>query len=276
MRVDLLFGQQIPMCLAVYECGHLRGTPLRKLRYILQWKTKHIRHNHLRQRASELRNELHLTIIDPLVDQLIGTARDHFGVTAGARSNPGIGQLLAVRPVQLVRGSQRHHRGHHRVDLRGVIHCIAGLRQLCSKRCQRRWESHRIADDQRDVFVLRQNESVSARHRAFAGQAQHRRFAMQDRIRLVPMLLRARREQIYVSEGDRTFHRTTLVIGMLLDHARLAFWLFARAYHTAAQTHHAQRFGSTSAAFTPWPSYRIGAAIHTDRFAGDVAGLIGR
>ena len=71
---------------------------------------------------------------------------------------------------------------------------------------ERRQKPHRIFDDPGDVLVLGEDKGVRARGVTFTRNSQHRRFAVQDGIGLVPVFLGAFAKQVHVCQGDRAFH----------------------------------------------------------------------
>ena len=74
-----------------------------------------------------------------------------------------------------------------------------------------------------DVGVFGEHERIGAGLQSAALDPQDRGVAVQDLVRLVPVLLRANAEQVDVVEADGTRHRAELVIDVLRirRHARV-------------------------------------------------------
>ena len=134
-----------------------------------------------------------------LIDQGIDMACNHLAMSLGTWTYPGIRQFFAVGTPQFDRGPQRQHGNHHHVD---VIHVLwwhlRGRHLLNHKRGNGR-EADGILYDAVNVFVPAQDEGIGLGCQPLARQAMHRRLTVQDGIGVVPMLLSAAREQVYIT-----------------------------------------------------------------------------
>ena len=183
---------------AEHEAPHLRLLPLPQGGHVLEGEPEDRRDHHLRQRRRELRHVLDRAPLDPAVDELVHEARDHLRVATGAhRPHPRVRELLAVPPVLLHVRTQ---------DL--PLHFLPRVALAVVER-----ERLRVPHDARHVLVLREDEPVLVRRVTAPRDAQHGRVLVQDAVRIEPVLLRARREQVVLRHclcGHQTPRRARL------------------------------------------------------------------
>ena len=213
-----LLGRQLVLQAgAVDEGRDHRIAPLGELWDVLLWETEDLGHHPLRERAGESRDELDVLVVGPLVDQLVRVARDHLGVPQRPDAHPRIRQLASVLEVQLLRGPERHHRGLHQVVRRreGFLRSQALIRELAHTRGGENAEPHGILDHRHDVLVLGQHERIGTGADAAALHPEHGLLAMEDLVRLVPVLLRTAPEEVDIFQSRRAGHRAQLVVDVL-------------------------------------------------------------
>ena len=149
--------------------------------------------------------------------QVVRVLGDHLPVAQRPRPDPRVGELLAVSDVELLRRAQRHHRRLHQVVVRGVgllrRQALVGVATDSHLRQAR--EPLGILDHAGDVGVLGEHERIGPGRQAAALDAQNRGLAVQDLVRLVPVLLRAVAEQVDGVEVDGTRHRAEFVVDVL-------------------------------------------------------------
>ncbi len=224
--VGLLRAQLVLEPAAVDERRDDGISPLRQLWDVSEREPEDTGHHALGERSSETADELHGTVVDPLVEQVVRMLGDHVPMTQGAGPDPRVGELPAVADVELLRRTQRHHRRRHQ-----VVRCRIGLlgRQAvggvgADPRLRQAREPLGILHDTGDVIVLREHVRIGPGLQATTRDAQHRRLAVQDLVRLVPVLLRAFAEQVHGVEIHGTRHRAELVVDVLRirRHARVS------------------------------------------------------
>ena len=122
-------------------------------------------------RANRLMNStLTPSVVDPVVDQLMGMSRDHLPVAQRADADPRVGELSAMLEIQFLRRPERDHRRLHQI----VVLRIRLLRreplvdELTDPHGGHAPEACRILHDRGDIAVLRQHERVGARREATA------------------------------------------------------------------------------------------------------------
>ena len=132
----------------------------------------------------------------------------------GARAYPGVSELLAVGPPQLNRWAQRQHGNHHHVEVIHVFGRRLGRRHLFEHEGGNGGVANRVFDDPIDIFITAQDKRVGVGRQSLTRQAVHRRLAVQDRVGVVPMILRASGKEVHIPQVPWTLPTTGLCMSI--------------------------------------------------------------
>ena len=161
------------MPFAVDKSCDLGVAPFRQLWDVVFRKSKHVGHDHLRQRARKILNKVDYRTVCKAIDQPVGTILNHRGMTACPRTYPGVREFLAVASVECMIGSESHHRGEHCINRRQTFAFGFGSLELFYCLMQAGRKTFGVFHYPLDVLVFGEQITIGARVSAFARDAHH-------------------------------------------------------------------------------------------------------